>query len=231
MTEPMNEIPEEAKNMSLVADKAYAAVQAYKIETEEHYNGAGEQLKVIKAMARETEAKRKALTKPLDEGKKRIMDFFRGPLQRLADAEKIIKSGMIAYDREQERKRREEEARLQELARKEQARLDKLAEKRAERAAAKGDTEKAEEIRAAVSVVPAPILPTEQPKVAGIVRRTTWGGEVTDKMELIKAVAAGQAPATLLDVNMPVLNQIARSLKSEMSYPGIRAVKNQHVAA
>ena len=225
------EITDQALELSTQAERLLVVAQDFKIATITEYTSAAGQLKAIKAKAKELDETRKGLTSPLDESKKRIMDFFRKPLQFLADAEAVIKKSMISFDNEQARIRREEEARLQELARKEQERLAKAAEKKAEKAEAKGDTEKAEEIRESVPVIPVPILADNKPKVAGISTRTTWAGAVVDKMALIKAVAAGQAPITLLDVNTTVLNQMARALKDEMNYPGVKAISTQSIAA
>jgi hypothetical protein len=167
----------------------------------------------------------------MNEAVKRVNEFFKAPLQFLTDAEAAIKKSMITYDNEQARILRDQQAKLQEEARKEQARLAELAEKTAAQCEEKGDTWTAAEIRENVPVVSAPVLANTKVKVAGISTRTTWSGEVTDKMALIKAVAEGRAPATLLDVNMPALNQMARALKGEMSYPGTKAVATQNIAA
>lgn len=225
------EVPKQAVELSGQAETMLTVAKDFTIATAAEYSDAATQLKDIKAKAKELEDTRKGITGPMDEAKKRVMDFFRRPLQCLVDAEKTIKDGMIAFDKEQDRLRKAEEARLAEEARKEQERLDKTAEKKAEKAEAKGNEEKAAEIRNGVPVVTAPVLADTKPKVTGITRRSTWSGEVVDKMELIKAVAEGRAPATLLDVNTTVLNQMARALKSEMAYPGVRAVEAQQIAA
>lgn len=224
------EIPHDTVALTSPAEGMLTKAKEYIISTVEQYAGAATQLNEIKAKSKELEEKRKGIVGPMNEAVKRVNEFFRAPLQFLADAEAAIKRSMITFDNEQNRIRREEEARLQEIARKEQERLTKAAEKKAATAEAKGDTWKAEEIRESVPVVAAPVL-ADKPKVAGIAMRTTWSGEVTNKMELIKAVAEGKAPATLLDVNMPALNQMARALKEEMNYPGVKAVSSQHVAA
>ncbi len=188
-----NNIPQEAVVLAKEAEEMMVGANRYKITTATEYTGAAEQLKLVKAKAKDLDTTRKNLTQPIDESKKRIMDFFRAPLQFLADAEAAIKKSMISYDNEQARIRREEEARLQALARKEQERLERLAEKRAEKAEVKGDMEKAEEIRESVPVIAVPILADNKVKVAGISMRTIWSGAVVDKMLLIKAVAEGAA--------------------------------------
>lgn len=225
------EIPATALVITSQAADMLTLAQGFTIATNEEYTSAAEQLKAVKAKFKQLEEARKSITSPMDEAKKRVMDFFRNPLQALTDAEGIIKRSMIAFDNEQERLRKAEEARLQEIARKEQERLDKAAEKKAATAEAKGDTAKAEGIRQSVPVIQAPVLADNKPKVAGISMKTTWSGKVVDKMALIQAVAEGKAPATLLDVNTVALNQMARTLKGEMNYPGVEAVSAQQIAA
>lgn len=230
MNNTPKEVPSQAVALSIQAENMLSIAREVKITSVVEYQGAASQLKTIKAKAKELEETRKGITSPMDEAKKRVMDFFRAPLQFLSDAEQIIKRGMIAYDLEQEKKRREEEALLRELARKEQERLEKAADKKATKAEGKGEIEKADEIRNNVPIIPMPILPAGTPKISGITKRTVWSGTVIDKMALIRAVAAGQAPASLLDINTTVLNQMARALRGEMAYPGVKAVETQQIA-
>lgn len=220
-------ITPEANKLAEQSAGLLAVAQAYKIDSPEMYQAAGDELKHIKAKAKELDETRKSLTKPIDEAKARIMDFFRQPLDFLSKAESIIKGSMLTYQNEQERIRREEEARRQEIARKEQERL----QKRAEKAAEKGQTEKAEALLETANAIPTPIVAPAMQKVSGIATKTTWKAEVVDKMALIKAVAAGQVPLSVLEVNQTVLNKMAVALKEELSYPGVKAVAEQSIAA
>lgn len=90
-------------------------------------------------------------------------------------------------------------------------------------AEAAGDVEQAEAILA--EPVAVPVIRVEAPvaKVAGVSARETWSAEVTDKMALIRHVAAHPELAPLLDANLTALNAQARSLKAEMRIPGVRA--------
>lgn len=64
------------------------------------------------------------------------------------------------------------------------------------------------------------------PEVSGLSFTGRWHGEVTDKLELIKAVAAGKADPELLEPNLVILNQLARLAKAEdIGVPGARGVK------
>jgi len=95
------------------------------------YNLAADELKTIKARAKELDDKRKSITVPLDNAKKAIMDLFRRPIELLTEAEGVLKRGMLTYSDEQDALRRAEQARLDAIAQAERERLE--AEARAER--------------------------------------------------------------------------------------------------
>ena len=221
------QIPTDVQEQALACEKMLRVAREFVIDTPEMLDTAADELKKIKAKSKDLEDQRKRMTKPLDDSKKQIMDFFRGPLQFLADAESAIKRAMLTFSREQERKRQEAEAAAREKARKEQERL----EARAKAAAEKGQEEKAEQLMQQAESVPVPIVPQAAQAPAGISMRETWRAEVVDKMALIKAVAAGEVPDLVLIVDMKVLNAQARALKSALRYPGVQAVSEQTVAA
>jgi HPt (histidine-containing phosphotransfer) domain-containing protein len=59
-------------------------------------------------------------------------------------------------------------------------------------------------------------------KASSVITTTTWKAAVTDKMELIKAVAAGRMPAEVLEINMAALNKIAIDTRLEREVDGVR---------
>ena len=191
------------------------------------YQGAAGMLKLVKGRYNELEALRKAITKPLDEAKRNVMDMFRIPLERLKGAEGATKQSMLAYQREQETKRRAEQARLQEIARKEREKL----ERQAARAEKSGREEKAEDLRQVADSLPDPVVAHAAPKISGLSTRKIYKARVTDKMALIKAVAEGKAPDILLEPNMSALNGQARALKEAFNYPGVELISDDTMAA
>lgn len=104
---------------------------------------------------------RMALTRPIDEAKKVIMAFFAGPIALFTQAKDILDSKIIAYENEQERQRRAEQRRLDEIAERERQALQRKADdekrrseaeaealrKKAEKAAAAGRTAQAEKLQ------------------------------------------------------------------------------------
>ncbi len=201
--------------------------KAIAIIDDDSYEGAAGMLSRIKARYNELDVMRKAITKPLDEAKRNVMDMFRTPLVRLKSAEGTTKQSMLAYQREQEAKRRAEEARLQEIARKEREKLERQAA-RAEKA---GREERAADLRQVADSVPEPVVAHAAPKVAGMSTRKTYKAAVTDKMALIKAVAEGKAPDVLLEPNMTALNGQARALKEALNYPGVQLIVDETLSS
>jgi rubrerythrin len=180
------------------------------IKSNVDYERVGEELKQIKTLFNALENERKSATKPLDEAKKKIMDWFRQPSEKLTIAEANRKRAMIGYQQEQEKKRREEEARLAELQRKE---AERLAKKAAE-AEAKGRTEKAEELRqqAQEASTIAPIVPPKVEKINGIKTMKIWKFRIVNE-KLI--------PRDYLMPDEKKIGAITKATKGTLEIPGI----------
>lgn len=211
-----------ARGSSLVLKVA----ERMEIASPADYRWAADELRQVKTKMKELDSDRRKITSKLDAAKKSIMDLFREPLQFLADAETVIKRKMLAWQQEEERKRREAEALARENQRKEQERLQAQAKKAEQR----GKVEQAEALRQQADATPA-IAPPAPQKVAGLSTREDWEAEVVDKMALVKAVAAGKVPIEALDVNMPLLNKMARALKQSLAWDGVKARAVQRIAS
>jgi len=73
-------------------------------------------------------------------------------------------------------------------------------------------------------VEPVVVVPKDIPKMAGgPVYRTIWDAEVIDFKTLAKAAVDGKVSINALSPNTVFLGQQARSLKSTMNFPGVRA--------
>lgn len=139
------------------AQRMLIEAQAYVIDCPELAEAAADDLGSIKARIKALTDERMAMTRPLDESKKRIMDLFRRPLELLEQAEGCYKRAIgdwQAKERarlEAERKAQEEAARkareaLEAQQREEQARLQAEADEAAQKAreaAAAGDDDAA----------------------------------------------------------------------------------------
>lgn len=237
------------------AKNALTVALAYTIDGPDMYALAADELKTIKGKSAALEAKRKDLVGPLNDTVKKINDLFRTPLAFLAQAEAALKTGMLTFDDEQERIRRERE----ELARREReaeerriaaeaAEAQRIADEAAAAAArattqqeqeqaraalaeAAAKVETAQQAHAEIRSMPAPIVAKGTPKVTGIASKSTWCGECDNFTVLVKAVAEGKAPINLLTLDQTQLNKYARAQERAMSIPGCRAVEKKTLSS
>jgi len=209
MSAPMTITPE-AEAQASAADRMLADAGALRVASNTDYEAAGEQVRHIARLKKELEATRKSMTAPLDDAKKRIMDFFRKPQQALEDAERAISRTMLAWKQEQDRARREAEAAAAEAARKERERL----EKQAAAAAKKGQDEKAAALNAAaVSMPAAPVVHMAAPTAAGVSTREVWHFEIND---------AAALPREFLIPDEKAIGAMVRARKGDTNIPGVR---------
>ncbi len=192
----------------------------YAIESAEKYEYSAQDLKTIKAKTKEVDTLRKSLTKPLDESKKRIMAFFKKPLDLLNSAESAIKGAMLKWQQEQESIRLEEERRLAQAQRKESERLARLAAA-AER---RGDEEKAEEFKGREAVVKSavPAVASAVREVSGISKAVIWKYRIID---------IGKIPREYMVPNETAIGQIARSTKGSVKIEGIEFYSEETIRA
>lgn len=216
------EIPAEAQKLVTQAEDDLALAQSFTISSNEAYAQAGEILKTIKGRYRDIESKRREMTVPLDETKKRIMDFFRQPLERLNNAEGLIKGAMLRFTQEQERIRQAEEQRIRELARQEQERLDKALEDEITQAQKEGDTSKAESLLEAAIEIPLPVVPHERPRVEGIKTVTRWRFKIVDEALI---------PREYLIPNEKLLADMAVRTKGAVKVTGVEFYPESLVAS
>jgi len=204
------------------AEGILVLAQGYAIDSVQMFELAADELKSIKAKAKDLDDRRKAITKPLDEAKARVMDLFRRPLELLGQAEALLKRAMLGFQQAQEQKRREAEAEARRVAAAEQERLRKEAEKAARAAEKKGNVEAAEQLRANVPVVPVPTVAIEAPKVKGISTRTVWKARVLD---------ANKVPRQYLVVNEKMLNDLAQATKGAVAVDGVEFYSEEIMAS
>jgi hypothetical protein len=208
-----------------------------------------EQRKSLKEPALEMGRRVDALFKPAQERLDEAIALLKGAIlsydreaQRHAAAEQARLDEAVRLERE--RLLREAEEREQQAAIAPASDDDAKAELHAA----------AEAARTAAMVITAPVVQTESPKVAGLSTRRTWKAEVIDSRQLIAAVAApylleqsGGDAAALLELvkklaqahvtpsvlapDAKALGQLARALKDEMNYPGVRVYAEDSLAA
>lgn len=153
----------------------------------------------------------------------------------LDDAESIIKRSMVAFDDEQERLRRAEQRRQEDIERRriEDDRIALAAHMETE-GKSFGDDALVQEAHDLIAqpIVPiiAPVIKAT-PVVTGQHFTTTWSARVTSLIDLVKFVAANPSHVGLLAANQPALNAQARSLKEHLKLPGVQPVPTKNVAS
>lgn len=184
------------------------------IKDQASYETAATLLKSIKDIGKMAEEARKKITTPLDAAKSAVMDLFRPTSTAVDNLEKHLKSLMIAYVNEEERKRKAEEEKLRKIAEAAEAKERKRLEEQAAKALANGKTDKAEELsqRAATVNRVAPIVASTVQKVSGVSMKQNWKARVID----INAV-----PRAYLIVDEKKLDQIAKATKGSLTLAGI----------
>lgn len=163
-TNTQGSVAYDASDAVVLAGKAQRmlnAAQAFVIDSPTMYELAAGDLQKVKALAKDVEEKRTAITGPLNQAVKAVNDLFRSPKEFLASAETALKGAMITYDREQQRKADEARREAERVAREERLRIeneareaarvaqeeaDRIAKEAAEAAAA-GDAAKAAELQ------------------------------------------------------------------------------------
>lgn len=204
-----------------------ASAEAFTITTPPEYEASAGLLRDVKAKQKDHNTLRVSITRPLDEAKAGIMELFKPAGERLVKAEVGIKNAMLGFNREQQRLRQEAQRRLDEQAAKEREKL----RNQAEAARDKGKDDRATELEQRADSVPTLEVTTSAPEVAGVSVRVTWHAEVRDLLALVKAVAEGKQPLSLLEPNMTQLNGLARTMKGDLAIPGVAAVSEEGIAA
>jgi hypothetical protein len=217
-------VPSQVKQTTETALAVIDAANSLMIVTVDDYRTAQGLMKTVKDRIKELTETRMEQTRPLDEAKKKIIEFFSTPLEKLERAKSYLNRVMVDFTEEQDRKRREEERRLQEEARK---RAEEEALAAALEAEAAGDSEEAEQIIQEPVYVPPVKVVSEIPKSKDSHIRETWSAEVVDLKLLVKAIAEGKAPLQAVAPDMTFLNGQARSYRGALNIPGVRAVSRK----
>lgn len=221
-----------------IANDAHTLAEALIIRSASDLQVAGTELRALSARRKDLDELRLSLTRPLDESKRRIIEMFRPPTERLAEAEGMLRRGVSDYQRA-ENARLEAERRAAEAAqqaerdrlRREQeaaeAEARKLARKKddASRAAADAARQRAEESRQQLleaEVAPTVLTLAPAPKAEGISTRKLWHYHVEDLGKLIEAAATTPMLRSFLKADDAALGQAARALKGNAKIPGVR---------
>lgn len=198
------------------------------IQTAEHYQEAGELLKVVKGLRAEVDASFDPIISKAHDAHKEAIAQKRKVEAPLAEAEAILKPRIAAYLNAEEQCRQDEELRLQRQA------IEEARQRQLENAAILDDIGATAEANALLEETPAVapvILQRAAPKVSGVSMSKRYSAEIVNLMDLVKAVAAGKAPIQCLQADLVFLNRQAVAMKQALAYPGVRLKVDSNISA
>lgn len=196
----------------------FIQAQNSKIINQQGYEQSAELLRKIKEKSRNLETIRRGLTKGIDDTKKKIMDLFRGPIEKLNQAETHIKKLMIDYVNEQKCKQIIEENKMRELADKKRSELEMKSKKALEN----GNEIQSKKYAAQAENIVQPTLPSPVNKINGINIRRIWKARI---------VNTNVIPREYLIPNIDALNKIAIETKGNKIIPGVAFYFEESLAA
>lgn len=232
---------EEQTAISAQAETWPERARSIRITTDLDYAEAGAMLQGVKGLMKEADSVFDAAVKKAHEAHKAIVAAKNGVVAPLKEAEKILKAGMADYHDERERRRLEDQRRLQaeadRLAAEERKRLEAERAREISEAAERGVVDFIEVLAKPEPVpVVAPVVEIRPGtvKLAGVSTRTIWRAEVVDFAALVRYVAdrSAESPSvlSLLSADMTRLSEMARALKGTATLPGV-TFKSETVVA
>lgn len=186
-------------------------VGALKIMNAEQYLQAAEVSKGIAALRKEVANTFDPIIAKAHAAHKEACEQKRKVLSPLEDNQKKVDTLILAWDREQERVRREEEERQRAEAKRLE---DERAIQEAEQLQAQGEHELADHVLETQACAPAPMvsIPSSVPKVQGLAKRVNWRWRVKN---------ADLIPRQYLMPDEVAIGGVVRSLKDKTQILGI----------
>lgn len=239
-----------AEVFEIDSDEMYEAAGHELVAIKKRMNEVEAERKRLKAPILEAAKRVDGLFKtPLDRFRK-AESIYKRSMQTYHDAkERERREAQRAAEAEQRRLEAEAREKHQaelERAKAEASEREREALEKAEELAQAGKPEEADRlleeyeiearhVAATIPPEPAPTVPTvhvpETPKASGVSYRDNWKAEVTDLDALLQAIVEGKAPKSLVKIDSAKLNQLAKAMKDELRYPGVRAYNDRVVAA
>lgn len=177
--------------MTRSADSALRMAQTFVIANEDDYQLAGDELAAVKGRINKLEATRTGITGPMNKALDAINALFKGPMGVLKSAEASLKTSMLTYHEEQERKAAEARRVAAAAAEAERQRIAEEARKVEQAAAAERQRIAAEAARVAAA------SKAEQDRLAQEAAAAAAAGNGAAAAEAERAAAASRLQADL----------------------------------
>jgi hypothetical protein len=201
-----------------------AYVETYGEVTDAEQQAAyGAILQEVKAILKELLELEAEVLAPITKAEKMVRDLFRARLYPLEKAERDIKSEMGLYQRKQLAEAKAKEAAERKRVEEERIAIEAMA------AANNLKPDEADDLLDALSHAPTQRFETKAP--AGTSFRQTYHAEVTDMMELLRGIIAGQVPITMVRPDATALNQWARATKGLTQMRGVKVIQDTTVVS
>ncbi len=198
----------EVKELRTQADDIVAAANALVVADDKGMGNATELLGWIASAKKGFEGKRKMLVKPLNDHVKTINTMFKEYTAPLEAADATLRGKVLSYRQEQERIRREEEARLRKLAEAEPARREKEA----------GET----------GTPPPPPMPLPQMERQATTTRGDFGTVSAKKVWDFEIVDASAVPPEFLMVNEKAIRAAVKA--GVRNIPGVNIFQKEELS-
>jgi hypothetical protein len=120
----LNLQPPDQAQLMRHANATFEMVESITIDSPAMFQEAASELQAIKTKSKQLDEQRKAITGPLDDAKKKVMDLFRPAIERLEQAETMLKQGMLSFTKQQEAERQKQIAEANRFAAEARARQE-----------------------------------------------------------------------------------------------------------
>lgn len=228
-------IPQDSKNMILAAIKLCGDIESLKIQNDEQYKKANSILADVKKSKSLLTANRQQITKPFKDKVGAIEGEYREPIKNLENAKAVISKAMGSYFQEKERRRIEEQRKLEAEAEEQRKKAESAAERekaKAEKYRMQGREEMAEKAEAradlkadAATNAVAPVI--EPKKLAGLSFRTDYEVSITEKEKAINALMANPMLSVAVTIDTGAIARICKAMKQAFDLPGIRIAEKK----
>lgn len=193
------------------------------IDTDEAFARGSDFLSVCEQQWKQLEDLRKATKGPVDDYAKFIQTLFLPIQGRFLAVKDAMRARMLTYQKAAEARRLEAEAKVRQA---QEAAALELAEHEAQA----GNVSAANAILDAAALSANPRMPPRKIGGSNTFGKSThiaetWQGRVVEPMEVLKAIIAGQLPVTLIEWRQVELNAVARQVKVEGIYRGLKVEK------
>jgi hypothetical protein len=210
--------------LTIQADAFRVKAEAMVIESDETVIGATNLLGFIKQSKKQFEDKRTGYVKPLNDQVKQVNDAFKTITAPLDSAETILKQKVLIYNREQEKKRQEEIARIE--------RERKEAEERQRALEAEHEARRLDALATDGEIIPdlppAEIAPVELPPELPTMTRTALGSATVKKVWMFEVAFPAEVPRQYLIIDERLIREAVRAGVREI--PGVRIYQDDQLA-